>query len=266
MRLYDNISRSAGNKKWISAAVAADYGDSQALWKPSTTPLAHGVAVGAATLHNRSGGTVNVALAGRFPVGIWYAGTVTSGGALTDDTTDAQDADTADFTMHDRTDSGSGFLISCDAPFNCIGVVQSAAGDQTTPVKIIEYWNGSAWTDIVSSLLISDGLIGASTGEKVLLFPHPSNWTQGGTGTGVSSSRYNLRVRHTHSGAGTANPVASQIFVGYAKLLFEGLADNSVLSWIRNLEIRFPRVCDALFPVFSTANAGNCVEIDVYEA
>ncbi len=263
MLRYENLSRSAGNQKFVSASAVADKGNSQALWLPPSTPFALGIAVGAAMLHNRSGSTIQVGLAARFPAGIWEAGQVAASGAFTDDTTDAQDADTGDFPLHDRADSGSGFLVGCDVAFNILGIVQSAAGDQTTPVKIVEYWNGSAWTDIVASLLIDDTLIGGGTGEKVLCFPLPSDWQKGGSGTGVNANRYNLRVRHTTAAAGTANPVASQIFLGFAKMQLEGLANNQTVSLIRDHEYCFPPQGDALFPVFSTAHRANTVEVDV---
>lgn len=261
--LYDNLSRSAGNKKWISATAVADYGDAQAFWVPPSTPFQTAICVGSATLMNRSASTAHVGLGARLPVGVWTAGQVTAAGVITDDTTDAQNATTADFPMHDRTDSGSGFYVSADLPFNILGIVQSAAGDQTTPVKIVEYWNGSAWTDIVASLLISDTLIGSGTGEKILCWPLPSDWAVGGTGTGMPSGKYNLRVRHTTAGAGTANPVASQVFVGIAKMLFDSLANLTGVTLIRDHDYIFPPQCSALFPVFSVASQNNIVEADV---
>src|SRR3990167_6713123 len=261
---YENLSRSAGLKKWVTAAVAADYGDSQALWVPPRVPFALGIAVGSASLHNRSGAAVSCGLGARFPVGIWQAGTVTAAGVYTADTADAQDADTGDLVLHDRTDSGSGILIGSEVPFNIVDIIQSVAGDQTTPVLLVEYWNGAAWTDLVAVCLIADALNGGSVPrENVICFPQPSDWAVGGTGTGVPSTTYNLRLRQTTSGAGTANPLASQAFIGHAKMLLEALGDNGVSALIRDHEYIFPRSCEALFPLFSVANRGNAVEADV---
>ncbi len=259
---YENVSRSAGNKKWVSPTAVADYGDAQALWIPPRLPFPLGIAVGAAALTNRSGAAADCGLAVRLPVGIWEAGQVTSAGAYTADTADAQDADSDDFPLHNRADSGSGFLVGCDVPFNILGIVQSAAGDQIGPTKIVEYWDGAAWVDIVASLLINDGLVAAGTGEKVLCWPLPSTWVAGGSGAGVPG-RYNVRVRHTTGGAGTVDPAASQVFVGVAKMLTPGLADKSTASLIRDHEYLFPRQGEALFPVFSVAHRGNLVEVDV---
>lgn len=264
MLRYENLSRSAGNKKWVSVAAVADYGNAQALWVPQAGgPFSYGIGVGAASLLNRSGGAAAVGLGGRFDIATWAAGTVTSAGAYTDATSAAQNATTGDFTLHDKTDSGSGFLISADLPFNIIGLVQSAAGDQVGPTQIVEYWNGAAWTAITSALLINDALDANGTGEKVLCFPQPSDWAVGGTGTGVPSTRYNLRVRQTIGGAGTANPVASQVFIGRAKMELSSLGNNAIASLIREHEYLFPPQCQALFPIFSTASYANTVEVDV---
>jgi len=264
MQRYENLSRSAGNKKFISAAVAADYGDSQALWIPPQVPFPLSIAVGSLMLLNRSGGAVQCGLAGRLPRNLWVFGTLTAAGVFTDDTADAQDVDAGDVILHSGADSGSGFLLGCQVPFNIFALIQTAQGDQGTPVKVVEYWNGTAWTQIPdSALLITDALIGGTGAEKVVCFPHPSDWVPGGTGTGVPAALYNLRVRHTNGAAGTENPTAAQFFLGYAKVQIEALADNSPASLIREREFLFPAQCDALFPAFSVAARGNTVEVDV---
>lgn len=262
---YESLSRSAGNRKWIGGAAVADYGDSLALWVPPKVPFALGIAVGSATLINRSGGAAAVGLGARFPVGTWVAGTITSAGTYTAATAAAQDSVTNDFTMMDRTDSGSGFLAGCQVPFNLLGIVQRVSGDQTGPVLILEYWNGSSWVDISGSALIKDALIGAGAmpAEAILCFPLPSDWATGGTGTAVPTGYYNLRVRHTVTGAGASNPVADQLFLGFAKMEFPALGNNQAASLIREKEFPFPRPCEALFPVFGVASRSNTAEVDV---
>jgi hypothetical protein len=262
MLRYENRSQSAGNKKWVSAAAAADFGDSQALWVPPKVPYAYGIAVGSASLHNRSASPVHAGLGARYPVSAWQAGQVTAAGAFTDDTVDAQDAGTDDFAMHSGADSGSGFLIASAVPFNAVGVIQGVAGDQTTPTKIVEYWDGVAWQNIVASALIEDNFI-TGTGEKLLVFPMPADWAKGGSGTGVPQTTYNLRIRHTNGGAGTTTPQASQIFIGQAKMQVEALASNAFNSLIREHEYCFERVAEALFPIFSAADRSHTVEADV---
>lgn len=262
MLRYENRSESAGNKKWVSAVAAADFGDAQALWVPPKVPFAYGIAVGAASLLNRTGAPAQVGLGARYPVAAWQAGQITSAGAFTDDTTDAQDPGINDFLMHTGADSGSGFLLASMVPFNAVGLIQGTAGDQTTPTLIVEYWDGAAWQNIAASALIADNFI-TGTGEKLLVFPLPSDWVLGGSGTGVPQTTYNLRVRHTNGGAGTVNPLADQIYIGQAKMLMEALADNAAVTLIRDHEYCFERVAEALFPILSAANRASHVEADV---
>ena len=266
--LYDHVARSAGNKKFVSATAVADFGNAQALFVAPTNVFSAGVGVAVqnVSLGNRSGGLVTAGLAVRLGNTVWTAGQVTAAGVYTADTADAQDATTGDFSLHDRADSGSGFLVSADIRFNILGLVQSAAGDQTTPVKLLEYWDGTSWIDLLSgtgfnNVFINDAL--TATGEQVLCWGIPNDWVVGGSGTGVPSGKYNLRVLRTHSGAGTANPVASQLFVGVAKMLNEELGDNAFATISPGMDYPFPPQGVALHAVFSTANQGNYVEADV---
>jgi hypothetical protein len=260
--IFTHTRQSALAKKFVSATAVADYGDSQAI-AVAPTGRRSGLlfVLGNVSLVNRSGGALACGLAVRFKTTAWAAGQVTAAGAYTADTTDAQDAESGDFPLHNRADSGSGFLVSADEPFDVLGLVLSAAGDQTTPVKILEYWNGASWVDIVASAVINNTLIGDGTGEKVLVWGLPPNWAVGGSGTGVPATRYNLRCRHTHSGAGSADPAASQLFVGRTVLMVPTLANNAVLSQAQEYGVRCPVSGDALFPVFATASAANEVMI-----
>lgn len=263
---YQTFSQSAGAKKFISAAAATDHGDSQAIVLQPTRRSLNAFEVGGVRLHNRSGSAAHVGLAVRFPNANWFAGQVTAAGVLTDDTTDAQDPGTGDFSMHNRAESGSGFLVGATERFNILGIIQSAAGDQTAPVLLVEYWNGAAWVDMnaaTSSLLIADTLNGGGTGEKVLCWPDPAPWVIGGSGTGVSATLFNIRVRHTHGGAGTADPVASQLFVGYARMQVASVASPGQAAFALTEAMRFPKIGNALFPVFSVAAHANLVEVGV---
>mgnify|MGYP001559844312 CR=1 FL=1 len=261
--VYTHIGpASAGARKWVSATAVADFGDAQAMAVSPSRRSAIWHAVGSALLTNRSGSAATMGLGVRYLNANWFAGQVTAAGALTDDTTDAQDEGTADFPMHDRTDSGSGFLVSCTDRFNILGIIQSTAGDQVAPVRLVEYWNGTAWTDIEATLLIADGLNPGAVNERVLCWPMPLDWVVGGTGTGVSATRFNLRVRFTTGGAGTVNPQCSQMFVGFAVVLNELVGDAGQVNLAREHELRFPRSGRALHPVFSVASRNNLVEVD----
>lgn len=262
---YRHIARGTGAKKFVSATAVADYGDAQA-WAVRTSAQSRlRFALGHILLLNRSGSAAVVGVGVRYPIAAWTAGQVTSAGVFTDDTADAQSATTADFPLHDRTNSGSGFLISSTDRFNCLGLVQSAAGDQTTPTKIVELWDGTSWVDLVATLFVSDTLIGGGTGEKLLWWPLPpdGSWVTGGSGTGVPSGSYNARVRHTTVAAGTADPVASQVFVGFGELVSFSLANNTSTLMDRAQQLVLPAVGDAIFPVFSVASANNYGAVDV---
>jgi hypothetical protein len=273
--LYSNapyhIAASAGNKKWVSATAVADKGNSQAMLLAPARKDFINIAVIAGVIMNRSGSTVVLGLAVRYRTENWIAGTITAAGVFTDATAAAQNATANDFTMHNGADSGSGFIIGATHPFNILGIIEGTAGDQTGPTTIIEYWNGTAWVNIASSAFINDS-INTGTGEKILCWPMPLDWARGGSGTGVDATKYNIRVRQTNSGAGTTNPLASQIFVGFAATIAIGVVTASSVSLLRDNDLMFdagtvggtplPVPGDALFPVFSVASASNYVEMD----
>ena len=261
--LYEHYAGSFGNKKWISATAVSDYGNSQAIVVASTRRYLKTIRLGAAYVLNRSGSTAVIGLGVRYDVSTWFAGQVTAAGVYTDDTADAQSATTGDFPLHNQADSGSGFVLSANERFNIFSVIQSAAGDQTSPVLLAEYWNGAAWTDLAASLFVADVLDGGGTGEKVLCWPMPFDWVVGGSGTGIEPTRFNLRIRHTHGGAGTTPPVASQVFLGFAKVYLIGITNNNFASLLREHPMTFPISGDALFPLSSVASQKNYVEVDV---
>jgi hypothetical protein len=259
--IYEHIAGSFGNKRWVSAAVAADYGNSQALAVAPPRRSFTAFALSAGMLTNRSGEEAILGIGVRYRVATWEAGQVSAAGAYTDDTTHAQDATTGNFQLHDRADSGSGFLIGGDERFNTIAVVQAAAGDQTDPVQTLEYWNGASWVDIAASCFLNMALDADGTGEKVLCFPIPFDWVVGGSGTGVPAGRYNLRVLQTTGGAGSADPVASQLFVGFNDFIFEAVPDRGTLSIIRGDMVLFPRSGEALFPLTSVPSQANALSL-----
>ena len=255
---YQLLAGTAGNKKWVSATAVADYGDAQALLRSPGAAFE----VGAVRLINRSGSTATMGLGVRYGVTTWVAGQVTSVGAYTDATTAAQDATTGDFTLWQLAiTTGNGFLVGATSRFNTLGFVQSVAGDQTTPVLKLEYWNGAAWVDITTALLISQALSAGGTGEKVLVWGAPADWALGGSGTSVPQTTYNVRVTHTVAAAGAANPLASQLFVGWSQLVFPAVADQGVGSFVYPYPVRFPRAGTSLFPLFSVAAFANQAEI-----
>jgi hypothetical protein len=257
-------SHSAGLKKFVSATPVADDGDSQALVVATGWQLGYTLILGNSALYNRSGAICPVGLAVRLSRHRWGAGQVTAAGVFTDDTTDAQDAGAGDFLMHDRTNSGSGFVIHAECPFNVVSIVQGVAGDQTTPVLLLEVWDGAGWVNIVAANYSDDDLNPGATNERLIVFPIPSFWVIGGSGTGIRQDRYNLRIRHTHSGAGTVNPQAAQIFVGVSLLLAPAVADGGIANLAPQQDLPSHRFGDALFPIFGTPGYENQVDVSYY--
>jgi hypothetical protein len=253
-------SRQAPNK-FVAGTAAADHGDSLALVHvpPRRTFTTFGL--GNCTLYNRSGGTCVMGMAVRLARDRWGAGTVASTEAFTDATVSAQDETADDLVLHDKDDSGSGILIYAETPFNVVGIVQGVAGDQTTPVLILEYWSGTAWVNIVAANYGSDTLNPGDTDERLICFALPPDWQVGGDGVGVPATRYNLRLRHTTAGAGTTSPVASQLFIGVSLFLIPDMPDGQVVSVAPSHALRGHRWGDALFPVFGMAAADNMVDV-----
>lgn len=258
---YHRIATRSAPAKFVSATAVADYGTSQALVVHPGYPSFPAIEVGDFSLNNRSGSTTVVGLAVRLPNHRWGAGQVTAAGVFTDDTTDAQDPGADDFSMHNRADSGSGFIIYAETRFNVIGIVQGVAGDQTTPVLLLEYWNGTDWVDIVAANYAADTLNPGDTNERLICFAMPGPWVKGGSGTGVRPNHYNLRLRHTTAGAGTVNPAASQIFVGVSVVLSPEVADDGFFTMVPGNLLRGDLMGDALFPVFGVAGADNQVDL-----
>ena len=137
---FTTLATSGGLKKWISATAVADYGDSQALVAPAVGRGASATAfeIGSARLVNRSGSPSLVGLGVRYDITTWVAGQVTSAGDYTAATTAAQDATADDFSLwQNAITTGNGFLVGATEKWNVLAVIQSDAGDQTTPVLLL---------------------------------------------------------------------------------------------------------------------------------
>lgn len=167
-------------------------------------------------LQNISAGTVSLCLAGFFPDSAWTAGQwVAVGTTLTDDTTDAQDAGTNDFPINTTT-INDGHIIGCTYPFGLVSYDMTTATIGGALEGIIEYWNGTAWTAIAATGMHVDiprvAGVQWAAGELIIMFDPPVDWAVGGTGTGVSATKYNLR--YASSAAGTTAGLARRIYVG----------------------------------------------------
>lgn len=185
-------------------------------------------------LFNGSASTVAACLAGLFPDSAWEAGQwVDATTTFTDDTTDAQDADTNDFGINTTT-INDGHLIGCDYPFGLISYDMTQATTGAALAGVLEYWNGAAWTGLVAAQMLVDIPRSAgtqwATGELIVMFDPPADWAKGGTGTNVNANRYNLRYRS--SAAGTQSGLARRLYVGTPITSFGAIATKVEASRI----------------------------------
>jgi len=185
-----------------------------------------------AYLQNRSASTVSACIAGFFPDTEWIAGQWTDATTtLADDTTDAQDAGTDDFPINTTTIS-DGHIIGCNYPFGLVSYDMTTATIGAALEGVIEYWNGTAWTAIPAIGMAVDiprvAGVQWATGELIIMFDPPIDWSMAGSGTNVSATKYNLRYRS--SAAGTTAGLARRIYVGVPISSWVSLATNTEAS------------------------------------
>ena len=260
---FSMVTVSPGAKKWVSATAVADWGDSQAIQATAVgRSTGNAFEIGAARFVNRSGSTAVVGLGVRYANSGWVAGQIDAANVYTDDTTDAQNSTAADFLLWQRLIATSnGFLVGASERFNTLGIIVSAAGDQTAPVLLLSYYNGTAWVDMTATLIVSDALVAAGTGEKVLAWNWPVDWQRGGVGTNIPANMYCVKVSHTVGTSGTIDPTASQVFLGYTQLVVGNVANLAQASYNYAAAMRFPRSGVSLVPLFSVASLANICEI-----
>ena len=178
-------------------------------------------------LQNRGASSTALALVGFLPDSYWQAGQwVASGTTYTDDTTDAQDADTNDFAL-ETTTVNDGFIVGATVPFGALSVDVTTAGSGTTPTHTFEFWNGTAWTGILAVGLLVDvpRSLDWAAGEALVLFDTPAVWAKGGSGTGVPQGLYNIRIVRTNAVQATA-ALARRIYVGITLFSIDAVAAN----------------------------------------
>jgi len=250
---------------------AANYQNSSDLVREN------GIRLGGFSLHNRSGGAVAVAIGVRIQNFLWKAGQwVESTTTYTDDTTDAQDAGTADFALETTTDN-TGFVILSRVPFNAVSInVSTASVDATDPARAIQYSSGVAghtWTTPNANILFaSDGAAAEmATGENVWLWALPIDHTpttaDNGLGTGIPKGYYAVKLMATTAPDTTAALAATmEIFRMFHAT--EALADNGIyeafygasevqLSSWNAADRQYIEYGDGVVAFFGTANDGN---------
>ena len=169
-----------------------------------------------------------------------------------------QDVGTGDFTLHTRTDDGSGICISSPYQFNFVDIQVSTAGDQTTPVMIVEYYStASAWVNLNSDTNMYAVLNWNTTGEREVCWAVPPDQGTGGEAS-MTAANYNVIIRMTNGGAGTVNPLGSQVTVGRMYGMTDSVTDNTTLTWTpanyKDGQLE-PNIADGIFGYCSTATA-----------
>ena len=247
--------------KWLGQPATAQgvIPSSAGLLKPSAAP--NQIDLIRYNIQNNTGSSAVVALVGFLPDSYWEAGQVNAAGALTLDTTDAQDGDTNDFAL-ETTTQNDGHLIGADCKFGAISYDVTTAGVGTSPTHVFEYWNGSAWASVAAAGMLID--VPRSTdwavGEQLVMFATPPDWAKGGSGTGVNANRYNIRVRRTNATQTTA-ALARRIYVGLVLDAARGVANNASLSYNGPSSLEVPYAVGAIFCAYSAANSGNLMSV-----
>src|SRR5574341_1514844 len=204
---------------------------------------------GGAQVQNRAGGSAVVGVGVHIDPSQWVAGFWTNGtSTFTDDTTDAQDADAADFPMETANTDGYGQLSGCRHQFNIIGYnVGTAAASATNTVRVLEYSRSDGtWDGIVTNVWYVGPITGANawaTGERAVWSPIPADWVPMtaahvplATGGELLLGLYGIRIRATTSPTTTA-AAATQLVLGRMHLTQEADTDNAVADFELSQEI-----------------------------
>lgn len=257
------ITRRENPFKWLGQPGTAQHVvPASAGFLPVTRPLLHG-----AWLHNRSVGALAAAIVALVPDSMWEAGQWTNATTTyTPDTTDFQDAGADDAPLEVAGAAGDGFVVGCDVPFGALSLDITTAGVGAGTVHVVEYWNGSAWTPIAATGMLVDIPRTAgqnwTAGEALVLFDPKTDWRVGGSGTNVSATRYNLRIRATTAPATTA-ALAKRLYVGDVLDSVKSLAAGGVHPNVSKYHpgILLPEWTAGLAGAFGTADDGNTLEL-----
>ena len=213
-----------------------------------------------ATVNNRAGSAQIMGVGFKIINSRWKAGQwdESAGPSYTDDTEDAQDAGTNDFALFTTTND-DGFVVQADDQFGIIGIDVTTA-EAGSPVYVVEYWNGSAWTDLTTITEPAS----YTAAEQLIAFAPPIDWTALASGDvpvdtdGLDAGKYAIKV--DASTAPSTAPLAATLWVAKLYDYKEDVADNSVLNIIpedpRGLRMQ---AGEELIPMFQTTSANNSV-------
>lgn len=237
--------------------------------------------IGEFNVNNRSGSTATVGLGGRIQADIWTMRTwdeseYAAGTVYTDETTDAQNATTADVNLSTVGTNSDGFAIGCDIPFNLVSLVLSQAAASNAVWKV--YYSiasaGTGFSSNFTEIPVADMHVApsfGSTGEQLLWFDPPSDWHKATSDTlivnrhGRSSvqvagltppSQYLLVVKATTAPDTTRGQI-NIATLGRMFMTKPSVANAAVLNNIGGVPIELPPQCDGIAAAISVANAQN---------
>lgn len=160
------------------------------------------------SLRNATGGTIFAGVGPNLDNTKWNAGQIDAAGVFIDDTIDAQDSDAGDFAISALV-INTGHILGASELWSLseynVSTIHAGA-----PIYEFNYWNGTAWIALTTLSTPAFGTLGKS----YLAFLPPSDWTKGGSGTGVNQANYNIRVRTTT--APTAAALATTLDIMHA--------------------------------------------------
>lgn len=151
---------------------------------------------------------VRAFIGGRLANALWGAGqwVQLNVPAVTDDTTDAQDAGADDFALQTLVNN-DGFVAWATRPFNAlVADVSTSAAAAAGYVSEFTYWNGTVYSDLEPFMVhvTPDATLfvtAAPPTEEMMLWRIPPDWTPtGSTGQdGIPPDRYAIRYRATNA-------------------------------------------------------------------
>ena len=180
-----------------------------------------------------------------------------AGASYTDDTTDAQSAGGADFPLFTLVND-DGFVVQALDKFGIIGIDVGTA-EVGAATYVVEYWNGTAWTDMVT---IEEPTAYTAV-EQVISFSPPIDWTQLAAGDvpvdtdGLDAGKYAIKVDASAASATTA-AVADELWVAKLHQYKEEVADKDLLNVVIEDPIGLAlQAGESIIPYFQTTSANN---------
>lgn len=151
------------------------------------------------------------------------------------------------------TTNDYGFIVQASRRFNCIAFNVSQA-ETGSPTYTYAYWDGSTW----QSFTPLSSTVYTGTNDAIV-FAAPLDWAVGSDSLVGDDGMYSIRV------VGTAAPATAvqidAIRIGSTLSYREGIGQYGALNMSMDNEPLLLQGGEVVFPYFSTADAGNRLEI-----